>query len=285
MNVNLRRGKIEDAQTCGAICYEAFKKISDHHNFPNDLPNADSGIGLVSMLLDHPHVYSVVAEADGRVVGSNFLWETGAIAGIGPITIDPSSQNSSIGKGLMVDVINYANERGFAGIRLCQAAYHNRSLSLYTKLGFDTREPLSVIQGKPLNLTIAGRNVRAADENDVTACNELCMKIHGHERSNELTDAIQQGTANVVESEGRITGYTTGVGFFGYSVGESNEDLKALIAASPEFSGPGFLLPTRNSELLRWCLFNGLQIAMPMTLMSIGLYNEPRGAFLASVIF
>lgn len=285
MNVNLRRGKIEDAQTCGTICYEAFKKISDHHNFPNDLPNADAGIGLISMLLDHPHVYSVVAEADGRVVGSNFLWETGPIAGIGPITIDPSAQNSSIGRGLMADVINYANQRGFAGIRLCQAAYHNRSLSLYTKLGFDTREPLSVIQGKPLNLKIAGRNVRAADENDVKPCNELCVKIHGHERSNELMDAIQQGTASVVEIEDRITGYTTGVGFFGYSVGESNEDLKALIGASPEFFGPGFLLPTRNSELMRWCLFNGLQIAMPMTLMSIGLYNEPRGAFLASVIF
>jgi hypothetical protein len=42
------------------------------------------------MLLAREDVYSVVAEADGRVVGSNFLWENGTIAGVGPITIDPT---------------------------------------------------------------------------------------------------------------------------------------------------------------------------------------------------
>jgi hypothetical protein len=89
----------------------------------------------------------------------------------------------------------------------------------------------------------------------------------------------------VVEREGRITGYTTLVGFFGHTVGESNDDLKALIGAAKEFPGPGFLLPTRNSELMRWCLKNGLKIVQPMTLMSKGLYQEPKGAFLPSVLF
>ena len=75
------------------------------------------------------------------------------------------------------------------------------------------------------------------------------------------------------------------VGLFGHTVGESNEDLKALIGAAPAFTGPGFLLPTRNSEVLRWCLEQGLRIVYPMTLMSLGLYNEPRGAFMPSVLF
>lgn len=66
---------------------------------------------------------------------------------------------------------------------------------------------------------------------------------------------------------------------------ETNNEIKALIGASVSFSGPGFLLPTRNSELLRWCLTNGLQIVQPMTLMSKGLYNQPAGAFLPSVLF
>jgi hypothetical protein len=93
------------------------------------------------------------------------------------------------------------------------------------------------------------------------------------------------GTASVVERQGRITGYSTGVGFMGHSVGETNEDLMALIGAAKEFQGPGFLLPTRNSELMRWCLKNGLKIVQPMTLMSKGLYQEPKGAFLPSVLF
>jgi hypothetical protein len=134
-------------------------------------------------------------------------------------------------------------------------------------------------------LEIPGYHVRPATKDDVDECNELCVRIHGFEREVEMIDAINQGSATVVEREGRITGYTNGIGFLGYAVGENNDDLKALIGAAKEFAGPGFLLPTRNSELMRWCLRQGLRVVMPMTLMSIGLYNEPRGAFLPSVIY
>jgi len=44
-------------------------------------------------------------------------------------------------------------------------------------------------------------------------------------------------------------------------------------------------LPTRNGELLRWCLANGLRIVQPNTLMTLGLYNEPRGAYLPSILY
>jgi hypothetical protein len=71
----------------------------------------------------------------------------------------------------------------------------------------------------------------------------------------------------------------------GHAVGETNEELKALIGAAPAFLGPGFLLPSRNWELFRWCLEHGLRIVQPMNLMSIGLYNEPAGAFLPSILF
>ena len=89
----------------------------------------------------------------------------------------------------------------------------------------------------------------------------------------------------VVGHLGRITGYTTGLSFFGHTVAESNNELMALIGAAPSFPGMGFLLPTRNSELLRWCLGNGLRIVQPLTLMSRGLYQQPSGAFLPSILF
>jgi len=283
--VRLRKGRPEDAEKCGVICFEAFQAISDGHNFPRDFPSPEPAIGLLSFLLSRHDVYSVIAESDGRVVGSNFLWETASVAGVGPITVDPSVQNGAIGRRLMEDVLRRTEEQAFAGVRLVQAAYHNRSLSLYTKLGFDTREPLSAMQGPALGLEIPGLPVRPATKDDVDECNKLCVRIHGFEREVELIDAINQGSATVVERDSRITGYTNGIGFLGYAVGENNEDLKALIGAAKEFPGPGFLLPTRNSELMRWCLQHGLRVVMPMTLMSIGLYNEPRGAFLPSVIY
>jgi GNAT superfamily N-acetyltransferase len=283
--LTLRAGRPEDAIDCGSICYEAFKAIANEHNFPPDFPSSEIAGGLLTSLLSRDDLYSVVAEVDGRVAGSNFLWENGTIAGVGPITIDPAAQNTAVGRRLMEDVLRRAEERNMAGVRLVQAAYHNRSLSLYAKLGFDTREPLSNLQGPVIEEQIPGYAVRPATEEDLGPCNELSLKVHGHHRGPELLEAIGQGTANVVEHGGRITGYTTTVGFFGHTMGESNEDLKALIGAAPEFPGPGFLLPTRNGEVLRWCLERGLRIVQPMTLMSRGMYNEPAGAFMPSVLY
>ena len=285
MNITLRAGNPADAEACGIICYEAFSSIADTHNFPRDFPSPEAAIGLMSMLLPRNDIYSVVAELDGRIVGSNFLWETASISGVGPITIDPTVQNAAIGRQLMLNVMQRARDRHFAGIRLVQAAYHGRSLALYTKLGFETREPLSTMQGPALQIEIPGHVVRPATQDDLNACNTLCFKVHGHNRSRELLDAINEGTATVVEQGGRITGYSTMIGFFGYAVAESNEDLKALIGAAREFPGPGFLLPTRNGEVMRWCLGHGLRVVQPMTLMSTGLYNEPAGAFIPSVIY
>jgi predicted N-acetyltransferase YhbS len=285
LDVVLRPGTPDDAEPCGRICYEAFKIISEKHNFPPDFPVPEAAVGLLAMLLSRNDVYSVVAEIDGKVVGSNFMWEQKLIAGIGPITVDPKVQNSTVGRRLMQAVLSRGEKRGFAGIRLVQAAFHNRSLSLYTKLGFDTREPLSLMNGPVLNLKMAGRVVRTANANDREACNALCFRVHGHDRDVEVVDAINEGTARVVEQDGRIVGYTTGINFLGHTVAESNEDLKALIGAVTEFEGPGFLLPTRNSEVFRWCLENGLRVIQPMTLMTKGLYNEPRGAFLPSILY
>src|SRR5688572_28184331 len=160
MNISLRPGRPDDGEPCGSICYEAFRAIADQHNFPHDFPNPEVAAGFLSELLSRSDVYSVVAEVDGRIVDSNFLWENAIIAGVGPITVDPAVQNLAVGKRLMEDVIERAHDRRFAGIRLVQAAYHNRSLSLYTKLGFDTREPLSTIQGPAIGLEIPGHAVR-----------------------------------------------------------------------------------------------------------------------------
>lgn len=285
MSLILRDGRAEDAEITGRICYEAFKTIAEKHNFPVDFPGHETTTGLTTMLLNRPDVYSVVAELDGEVVGSNFLWEGNQVSGVGPITISTDLQNGSIGRQLMEDVIRRSDERGFLSIRLVQAAYHNRSLALYTKLGFNPVEALSVIQGNPLNIKIEGFAVRPMTETDIPESNDLTRRVHGHTREQDLRDGIGQNTAYVVERSGRITGYTQALGYFGHTVGETNEDLKAIIGASPAFLGTGFLLPTRNAEVLRWCLENGLKIVQPMTLMSRGFYQEPRGAFIPSIIY
>ncbi|HEX8712792.1 MAG TPA: GNAT family N-acetyltransferase, partial [Terracidiphilus sp.] len=229
--------------------------------------------------------YCVVAELDGKLVGSNCLDERSTIVGVGPITVDLGTQNTGVGRKLMQAVIDRANEKSAAGIRLVQSGFHTRSLSLYASLGFDVREHLACMQGNALKRNVDGCKVRPAESGDISACRTLSLRVHGFDRGNELPGAIQHGTARVVEREGRITGYTSDLAFFGHTVGETDLDLKALIGASESFGGPGFLLPTRNSSLFRWCLENGLRVVQPMTLMTMGLYNEPAGAWLPSILY
>lgn len=285
MTLNLRAGDLADAQTCSEICYEAFKTISEQHNFPSDFPSLEVTQRIISQLFSCPDIYSVVAEVGGQIVGSNFLWEETTIAGVGPLSVAPAIQNATLGRHLMTAVLDRAQQQQVASVRLVQSAFHNRSLALYTKLGFEVKEPLANIQGEALNLETPDYPVRLATPDDLETCDRLCRKIHSFDRSRELSRAIQQGAATVVEHGNAITGYATSIGFLGHALGLSNQDLKALISAAKAFEGQGFLLPMRNSELFRWCLKQGLRVIQPMTLMSYGLYNQPTGAFLPSVLF
>jgi hypothetical protein len=72
-------------ECCGQVCFDAFYRINTDHDFPSP----DVAVGLLSMLFSHPEFHCVVAESDGRLVGSNCLDARSAIAGLGPITVGP----------------------------------------------------------------------------------------------------------------------------------------------------------------------------------------------------
>lgn len=61
--------------------------------FPPEIPSPEAAVGLLGMLFSHAKFYTVVAELDGR----------SAIAGVGPITVDPAAQNQGVGRGRAVD--------------------------------------------------------------------------------------------------------------------------------------------------------------------------------------
>jgi predicted N-acetyltransferase YhbS len=281
----IRAATPEDSGVCGKIAYDAFATLNAKHGFATDFPSVEVATAVMNSLFTAPGFYCVVAESGGRIVGSNCLDERAMIAGIGPITVDPNVQNAGVGKKLMHAVMERARETCPAGMRLVQAAYHNRSLSLYTNLGFDVREPLSCMQGRTHEREIPGCKVRRAELKDMDACNALSRRVHGYDRGKDVAHFIEKELAVVVERAGRVTGYASALAFFGHATAKTNPDLEALIASAEQFGGAGILVPSRNHDLLRWCLAYGLKITQPMTLMSIGLYNEPAGAWLPSVTF
>lgn len=89
--------------------------------------------------------------------------------------------------------------------------------------------------------------------------------------------------------DGRIKAYATTMLRWhrAHGVAETEEDMETLIlgAATTTADSLSFLLPLRQTRLLQFCLEEGFRLIKPMTLMSLGMYQEPRGCFFPSVLY
>ena len=193
VGVQIREAVDADWEEAGRICYEAFATLADQHGFPHDFPTIAAAAEPIRWLINHPRVYGVVAEKGGRVIGSNFLDERGTISAIGPISVDPEAQDRHVGRLLMDAVLDRAHARNAPGVRLLQIAYHNRSLSLYAKLGMEVRGSFAAMHGTPLRRVLPGYDVRRATPDDEYACNSLCVRVHGHARAGEVQRGYRGG--------------------------------------------------------------------------------------------
>jgi predicted N-acetyltransferase YhbS len=284
--VTLRQVDPSDTEACAQILFDAFGGVHDHHRFARDFPVLEAATGLMEIWIPHPSIWGVVAEIDGRIVGSNFLDERDPIRGVGPITVDPECQNAGVGRKLMAAVMERGE--GASGIRLLQDAFNMRSLSIYESLGFDVKEPVAVITGKLRSDPVQGAGVRPLDDGDLDECAALCEKVHGFERTNEIRDSLQAFAPFVAVRDGRITAYASSVTFWpmNHGVAESEDDMKTLLrgAAAAVEEPLAFLVPLRTG-LFRWCLQEGLRLVKPMNLMALGEYQEPRGSWFPSVLY
>jgi len=287
MNIKIRSMTLEDVETCGRICYEAFKNLAESHNFRPDFPSVEFAVQIAQSFFANPQIYSIVAEnEDGEIVGSNYLWEYDAVRAVGPITIDPNIQSKGTGRRLMEAVMERG--AGSEGIRLVQDSYNITSMSLYASLGFDVKEPLVLIEGLIKGDVPAVTKVRPIQAEDYAGCAELCRKTHGIERTNELKNTPPFLTSFVAVRDGRITAYASAPHLWAlnYAVAETEEDMQAVLTGAGNLSGGqplSFLLPTRQTDLFRWCLKQRMRVIKPSTLMSMGKYQEPRGCFVPSV--
>lgn len=289
MDIHIRPMRQGDAETCGRITYEAFKSIADSHNFRPDFPSPEFATQLAESFFASPHTFAVVAEdkATGEIVGSNFLWENDAIRAVGPVSVDPRRQSGGAGRKLMEAVIERGRES--LGVRLVQDAFNLASMSLYASLGFDVREPLVLVEGDIKGDVPPGTQVRPLAEDDLQQCADLCRKAHGIERTNELKGTPPFLTSFVAVRDGRVTAYASAPHFWAmnHAVAETEADMCALLTGAGNSAGDGqsvsFLLPTRQTDLFRWCLKKGMRVVKPLTLMTTGRYEEPRTPYLPSV--
>jgi GNAT superfamily N-acetyltransferase len=243
-------------------------------------------MGMLGVWIRHPAVWGVVAEVDGRIVGSNFLDERDPVRGVGPITVSPDGQNAGVGRKLMAAVLERGE--GARGIRLVQDGFHMRSLSLYSSLGFDVTASCVVMNGIPRGGPPTGVEVRPLTEDDLEQCEVLCKKVHGFGRTGALRDSIEASAPFGVLRGGRIVAYATTLTFWpmAHGVAEREEDMQALLlGAAAAVDEPLALLVPLRSGLLRWCLEQGLRGVKPMNVMARGEYQEPQGSWFPSVLY
>jgi predicted N-acetyltransferase YhbS len=288
MGLIIRSIQQADAETCGEIGFQAHKAISSAHGYPSEQPSIEFAVGMIKTLLANPNSWGALAERDGQILGSIFLhvFPPSPVAAIGPLTVDPSAKGG-VGRALMETSLMEARKRDYDQVRLIQSPSHLRSFVLYTKCGFTLREPLFLMHGNPVPGILGKKHdVRAARSEDISACNEICISVHGFSREKELRQALDQRVATVnVDNTGNITGYAAGIGIFGHAVAKTNEVLKALVASASAILGPGFFVPGRNYNLLRWLLDAGFRVVWPANLMTVGNYQDPTAPFLPSIAY
>ena len=164
-------------------------------------------------------------------------------------------------------------------------------MALYASLGFEVKESLVLMRGKPQSQPPGGIEIRPLGREDLKACAALCQRSHGIERTNELQDALDAPrvcSPFVALRDGRVTGYTYAVfRNLAQEVAETEADMQALISGVSATSAEplAFRLPIRQASFFRWCWSEGLRIVKPMTPMTVGAYLEPRGVYFPSGLY
>jgi len=285
MTIELVPAEPQHAKELGSICFEAFKDLHDRGCGTRDFPTEEIAQQVLGMLVQRDDFYSVSALDDGRLVGSNFLSLMDPVAGVGPITVDPSYHSQGVGRTLMLDVLDYAQRNSIEQVRLMQDSFNVASLSLYTSLGFDVKAHVAFMQAAPL--AEADDSVRPITEPDLPAIEELSERIYKTSRRNEVAAAAPYGFAALLrEHQGRITGYLL-PGIFGHGVAETEEDALALIGEAGRRLPPEtarFFCPLTENSFYRKALQAGCRVIKVMNYMTLGPYEQPDEVWMPSVL-
>ncbi len=287
MQYTLRTAVLDDAEACGRVVFEAFEWIGGRHNFPSDHSSERDAVRFIETFIGRPGIFGVVAVSGAQVIGCNFLEERDPIRSVGPLAVVPSAHGRGVGRRLMSAVIERA--QGAAGVRLVQDAFNVASMSLYASLGFAVTEPLALLTGRARSSPLSGVKVRPLRSEDLDACTALCARVHGFDRSRELREALKEFRPFVATRGGRVVAYASAPDFWlmNHGVSESEEDLQALmLGIGASHNRPlSLLVPTRRTRFFYWCLREGLRMVKPLTLMTMGEYREPGGAYFPSISY
>src|SRR5215471_9645568 len=145
------------------------------------------------------------AEADGRLVGSNFAARWGSVAFFGPLSVDPSYWDQGVAQRLLEPTMTMIDSWGVRFAGLFTFAASAKHVALYQKYGYWPRF-LTAVMSRPVGPPPAAAPVTlmsglAAADRDaaLAAARELTGAVYpGLDVSREVTAVLDQNLGDVV---------------------------------------------------------------------------------------
>ncbi|MCJ7511275.1 MAG: GNAT family N-acetyltransferase [Dehalococcoidia bacterium] len=280
----------DQVEAVGKLVYEAFRDVAIRHGFKPIYESLDFATLHMRNLSRREGFTSFVAIEGGQPLAVNFLDQRNDIAGVGPVAVGVEHQGRGLGRMVMEALLEQAEVSGFQSVRLLQTAYNMVSFSLYCRLGFDAKEEIAFLRGRPPDDERTVGAIRECTPQDLDALDDLSLDVLGFRRRGDVKTIMPFVRPLVVEREGRLVGFVcrfptpSGI-LMGPAVARDEEALKDLIVGAARLA-PGDLrpvVPVSCPSLLRWALQAGFSLSELGTLMVRGTYEAPAGASMPSI--
>lgn len=157
------------------------------------------------------HRAGVVAEEDGRLVGSNLAVRWGSVGFFGPLSVDPDLWNRGLGQRLLPPILDTFDEWGLRLAGLFTFPDSTKHVGLYQRFGFLPKH-LTVVMARPPAPTDGPLETIGTTpcEADLAACRDVAETVY---RGLDLTSTIRhlatQGLGDTVllRSSGGVDGF------------------------------------------------------------------------------
>lgn len=125
---------------------------------------------------------ALVAEADGAIVGSNFVADWGSFGFFGPLTVRPDLWNRGVGQALLGPTMDLFAQRGVREAGLFTFPHSIKHVALYQKFGFWPRFLTPVLAKDVVAHEMPFEKFSSLGEEDgeqaLAACRELTGAVH-----------------------------------------------------------------------------------------------------------
>lgn len=195
---------------------------------------------------------ALAAEADGRVVGSNFATRWGSVGFFGPLTVHPSLWDRGIARRLLAPTMEIMDGWGLSHAGLFTFGHSPKHIALYQGLGFLPRFLTAVLSApvSPLAAGAAGWTTYSADPDQagrLADCAVLTNTVYpGLDVSRELRTCHEQGLGDTVLLEdgagfavchvGPGSEADTGTCFVKFAAARAAADFERLVGACEGFA-------------------------------------------------